>query len=84
MQILNLFWVLCLPLIFIKVYLQQFPFRNYLFSQQHQTIRNYIVHSTFIQLLLIERFFGRCHELIDKNDVSLRQMITDGIGDIRL
>ena len=57
------------------------------FVERHSCLSCKLVNQGYSRKRLVstfKRFFGRCHELIDKYDVSLRQMITDGIGDIRL
>ena len=57
------------------------------FVERHSRLSCKLVNQGYSRKRLVstfKRFFGRCHELIDKYDVSLRQMITDGIGDIRL
>ena len=57
------------------------------FVHRHSNLSNKLVNQGYSRMRLVstfKRFFGRCHELIDKYDVSLRQMIVDGIGDICL
>ena len=54
------------------------------FAERHSLLSRKLVNQGYTKRRLastFKRFFGRCHDLIDKYGVSLRQMITDGIGD---
>ena len=57
------------------------------FADRHRQLSYKLLNQGYSRERLVstfKRFFGRCHELIDKYDLSLRQMIADGIGDIVL
>ena len=57
------------------------------FVERHSQLSCKLVNQGYSRRRLVstfKRFFGRYHELIDDYGISLRQMITDGIGDIYL
>ena len=57
------------------------------FVVRHSNLSCKLINQGYSRRRLVssfKRFFGRCHKLVDKYNVTLRRMITDGIGDICL
>ena len=57
------------------------------FVVRHSNLSCKLINQGYSRRRLVssfKRLFGRCHKLVDKYNVTLRRMITDGIGDICL